>query len=82
MAQQAVLYKTSAYSPSAYKTLKQKTKLKFPTTNIPDYTIVPKNAEGKEDPTKQGNTYTYGPYDNVPAIVSNIIPAAIVAGSI
>lgn len=68
MAQQTVVYKTSAYAPSAYKTLKQKTKFKFPTTNIPDYTVIPnKNADGSEDPTRQGNTFTYGPYEKVPA---------------
>lgn len=68
MAQQTVVYKTSAYSTSAYKTLKQKTKLKFPTTSIPDYTVTPNpNADGSEDPTRQGSTFTYGPYDNIPA---------------
>jgi oligosaccharyltransferase complex subunit alpha (ribophorin I) len=68
MAQQTVVYKTSAYAPSAYLTLKQKTKFKFPTTNIPDYTVIPnKNAEGgSEDPTKQGSSFTYGPYEKVP----------------
>jgi oligosaccharyltransferase complex subunit alpha (ribophorin I) len=66
MASQTVQYATSAYAPSAYTTLKQKTKLKFPTSNIPDYTIIPnKNAESNEDPTKQGTAFTYGPYDNI-----------------
>lgn len=68
MDQQTVQYKTSAYATSAYKTLKQKTKLKFPTANIPDYTVIPnKNADGATDPTRQGSTFTYGPYDNIPA---------------
>ncbi|KIW02987.1 uncharacterized protein PV09_05647 [Verruconis gallopava] len=68
MGQQTLLYKTSAYAPSAYSTLKQKTKFKFPTTNIPDYTVIPnKNSDGGEDPTRQGSTFTYGPYENVPA---------------
>ena len=68
MAQQFVVYKSSAYAPSAYKTLKQKTKIKFPTTNIDEHTIIPnKNADGKEDPSRQGSTYSYGPYDNIPA---------------
>ncbi|TLD35392.1 Ribophorin I [Venturia nashicola] len=68
MDQQTVQYITSAYATSAYKTLKQKTKLKLPTANIPDYTVIPnKNAEGTEDPTRQGSTLTYGPYDNIPA---------------
>ena len=52
------MYKFSGYSPSAYDTAKQKTKLKFPTVDIPTYT-------GK--PERQGTTFTYGNYDNVPA---------------
>jgi len=74
MASQTVQYVTSAYSTSAYKTLKQKTKLKFPTTNIPDYTVIPnKNAEGNEDPVRQGSTFTYGPYDDIPAGASQLV---------
>lgn len=34
---------------------------------MPDYTVVGTNAEGKEDPQKQGLSYTYGPYSEVPA---------------
>ena len=66
---QYVLYTFSAYSPSAYATEKQKTKLKLPTTDVPDATTLPKtlNAEGKEDPQKQGTSYTYGPYSAIPA---------------
>ena len=48
---QYVLHTFSAYAPSAYTTLKQKTKLKLPTTDVPDYTTLPEklNAEGKVD---------------------------------
>jgi len=69
MDQQYVHYTFNAYTPSAYETSKQKTKLKFPTTSIPDYTKLPAslNADGKEDPQRQGTTFTYGPYDNIPA---------------
>ncbi|KAL8695806.1 MAG: hypothetical protein Q9224_003147 [Gallowayella concinna] len=50
----------STYTPSAYPTLKQKTKLKFSTPNVPD-------AIGGS-PEKQGTTFTYGPYnDAIPA---------------
>lgn len=61
---QYVLHKFSAYAPSAYTTLKQKTKLKLPTTDVPDAVTLPAslNAEGKEDPQKQGTSFTYGPY--------------------
>lgn len=66
---QYVLHKFSAYAPSAYPTLKQKTKLKLPTTDVPDVVTLPSalNAEGKEDPQKQGSTFTYGPYGEVEA---------------
>lgn len=73
--QQYVQYIFSAYAPSAYTTSKQKTKVKFPTTSVPDYTILPAsaNAEGKEDPQRQGTTFTYGPYDNIPAGASESV---------
>lgn len=67
MDKQYVVYTFSAYAPSAYTTLKQKTKLKFPTSDVPEYTILPANAEGKEDPQTQGTTFTYGPYNELPA---------------
>lgn len=55
--------------PSAYVTEKQKTKLKFPSADVPDYTKLPAelNAESKADPQKQGSTFTYGPYNSIPA---------------
>ncbi|KAL8930759.1 MAG: hypothetical protein Q9208_000300 [Pyrenodesmia sp. 3 TL-2023] len=57
---QYLLYTFSTYTPSAYPTLKQKTKLKLPTTDVPD-------AIGGS-PERQGSTFTYGPYnDPVPA---------------
>lgn len=65
---QFLKYTFSAYMPSAYVTSKQKTKLKFPNTEVPDYTVLPNpNADGKEDPQKQGSTFTYGSYNEVPA---------------
>ncbi|KAI5247015.1 oligosaccharyltransferase alpha subunit [Aureobasidium subglaciale] len=57
----------NAYTNSAYKTLKQKTKLKMPTNDVPEYTVVGTNAEGQQDPVKQGVSFTYGPYGEVPA---------------
>ncbi|CAK4025271.1 oligosaccharyltransferase subunit alpha like [Lecanosticta acicola] len=66
---QYVLHKFSAYTPSAYTTMKQKTKLKLPTTDVPDVVTLPAslNAEGKEDPQKQGTSFTYGPYGQLEA---------------
>lgn len=55
---QYLFYKFSSYSPSAYTTVKQKTKVKFGTVDIREYT-------GK--PERQGSVYTYGPYKNIPA---------------
>ena len=55
---QYLLYKFSLYAPSAYPTDKQKTKLKLPSVDVPDYTSTPE---------RQGTTYTYGPYEKLPA---------------
>ncbi|KAK4944753.1 dolichyl-diphosphooligosaccharide--protein glycosyltransferase subunit 1 [Elasticomyces elasticus] len=66
---QYVRHTFSAYAPSAYTTSKQKTKLKLPGVDVPDATVLPAelNADGKEDPQKQGTSYTYGPYNEIPA---------------
>lgn len=55
---QYLLHSFSTYCPSAYLTQKQKTKIKFPSADIPDYT---------EKPERQGTSFTYGPYENIPA---------------
>jgi oligosaccharyltransferase complex subunit alpha (ribophorin I) len=57
-------YNLDAYAPSSYQTETQKTKIKFPSSNVPDYTITSKLKSGS-DPEKQGSTYTYGPYTKV-----------------
>jgi oligosaccharyltransferase complex subunit alpha (ribophorin I) len=59
---QYLQYDFSTYAPSAYLTLKQKTKIRFPGADIPDYT---------GEPERQGSTFTYGPYDNIPAGVES-----------
>lgn len=59
---QHLTYAFSAYVPSVYPTLKQKTKLKFPTTDIPEYTTTTGLRSGA-DPEKQGTSFTYGPYE-------------------
>ncbi|KAJ5169282.1 Ribophorin I [Penicillium coprophilum] len=59
---QYLTYSFSAYMPSAYTTNTQKTKLKFPSTNVPDYTTTDGLKSGS-DPERKGATYTYGPYD-------------------
>ncbi|KAF2845168.1 dolichyl-diphosphooligosaccharide--protein glycosyltransferas-like protein subunit 1 [Plenodomus tracheiphilus IPT5] len=66
---QYLQYTFSAYAPSAYTTDLQKTKLKFPNTDVADYTNLPAelSTENKASPQKQGSTFSYGTYANVPA---------------
>lgn len=59
---QYLTYSFSAYFPSIYPTLKQKTKVKFPNTDIPEYTTTT-GLTSSSDPERQGSSYTYGPYD-------------------
>ncbi|OXV08921.1 hypothetical protein Egran_03315 [Elaphomyces granulatus] len=61
---QFLTYSFSAYALSAYTTVDQKTKIKFPSVNVPDYTVTSGLKSGS-DPEKQGSTYTYGPYSNI-----------------
>ncbi|KAG9238699.1 Ribophorin I [Amylocarpus encephaloides] len=64
---QFLVYEFSAYCPSSYVTLKQKTEVKFPTTNIPEYTILPGGKGAPESPQKQGAKFTYGSFSELPA---------------
>lgn len=59
---QYLTYAFSAYFPSAYPTLKQKTNVKFASADIPDYTKTTGLTKSK-DPEAQGTKITYGPYD-------------------
>lgn len=61
---QFLTYTLNAYAPSVYEVETQKTKVKFPSGNIPDYTTTSKLKTGN-DPEKQGSTLTYGPYTKV-----------------
>ncbi|KAE9382172.1 oligosaccharyltransferase alpha subunit [Stipitochalara longipes BDJ] len=62
---QFLVYEFSAYCPSAYVTTKQKTEVKFPSGNVPEYTIVPGGEV--ESPVKAGSKFTYGSFGEVPA---------------
>ncbi|XXG94931.1 hexokinase [Hypoxylon texense] len=64
---QYLVYQFSAYCASAYPTLKQKTEVKLPSSDIPDYTKIAGSGETKEFPQKQGSKLTYGPFPEVPA---------------
>ncbi|KAL9103970.1 MAG: hypothetical protein Q9163_001032 [Psora crenata] len=55
---QYLVYSFSIYAPSVYLTENQKTKLKFPSVDIPDFT---------SDPERQGTSFSYGPYQKIPA---------------
>ncbi|KAJ5286771.1 hypothetical protein N7478_002457 [Penicillium angulare] len=59
---QYLTYSFSAYVPSAYQTVTQKTKLKFPSTDVPDFTET-EGLKSGSDPERKGATYTYGPYE-------------------
>jgi oligosaccharyltransferase complex subunit alpha (ribophorin I) len=61
---QYLTYSLNAYVPSAYPSDTQKTKIKFPSGNVPDYTTTSKLKTGS-DPEKQGSSFTYGPYTKV-----------------
>ncbi|KAI1178795.1 Ribophorin I [Nemania sp. FL0916] len=68
---QHLAYSFSAYCPSAYPTQKQKTEVKLPSSEIPDYTKIAGNGETKEFPVKSGSKLTYGPFPEVPAGASS-----------
>ncbi|KAL1955359.1 hypothetical protein VTO42DRAFT_8641 [Malbranchea cinnamomea] len=70
-AKQYLAYTFSAYAPSAYTTENQKTKVKFPNMDVPEYTRTVGLKSG-EDPERQGSTFTYGPYKS-----SNIAPGTV-----
>ena len=67
MDKQFLVYTFSAFCQSAYVTLKQKTEVKFPSTNVPEYTILPGGAGEKESPQKAGSKFTYGSCGELPA---------------
>ena len=61
---QFLAYSFSGFTLSAYPTITQKTKLKFPSSKVPDFTVTEGlKTESGPDPERQGATYTYGPYD-------------------
>ncbi|EAW13827.1 dolichyl-diphosphooligosaccharide--protein glycotransferase subunit OST1 [Aspergillus clavatus NRRL 1] len=73
---QFLTYSFSAYTPSAYPTVTQKTKVRFPNTNVPDYTTTSGLKDGS-DPERQGATYTYGPYDTAKVAPGTTYPITV-----
>lgn len=73
---QFLTYTFSAYVPSAYQTVSQKTKLKLPTTNVPEYTQTSGLKTGS-DPERKGATYTYGPYETAKVAPGTEYPVTV-----
>lgn len=65
--QQYLVYEFSAFAPSSYSTLKQKTEVKAASASIPDYTTLEAKGGDPKSPQKQGTKLTYGPFGEKPA---------------
>ncbi|KAL7629599.1 dolichyl-diphosphooligosaccharide--protein glycosyltransferase subunit 1 [Parahypoxylon ruwenzoriense] len=71
---QYLVYHFSAYCPSAYPTLKQKTEVKFSSsTDIIDFTKIAGRDGAKEFPQKQGSKLIYGSFPEVPAGAASLV---------
>lgn len=73
---QYLAYSFSAYVPSTYTTLKQKTNLKFPSADIPEYTTT-KGLTSSTDPERQGSKFTYGTYDTSKIPAGTLHPVTV-----
>lgn len=73
---QYLAYVFSAYALSAYITDTQKTKVKYPNSNVPDYTKTSGLKSGP-DPQVQGSAHIYGPYKTSDAAPGRLEPVAI-----
>lgn len=59
-------------------TVSQKTKLKLPTANVPDYTTTSGIKAGSgSDPERKGTAYTYGPYDTAKLAPGTEYPVSV-----
>ncbi|RMD44048.1 hypothetical protein DV735_g1092, partial [Chaetothyriales sp. CBS 134920] len=73
---QYLTYSFSAYAPSAYTTLKQKTKLKLPNADVPDYTTTTLTGSSP-DPERQGRDLTYGTYETAEVAPGTTYPVSV-----
>jgi len=73
---QYLTYSFSAYVSSVYPTVKQKTKLKFPSADVPEYTTTT-GLTSSADPERQGSTFTYGPYDTAKVPPGTTYPVTV-----
>lgn len=70
---QYLVHDFSAYCPSAYETTKQKTEVKFPSSDVPDFTQL---AADQVQAQKQGSKLTYGPFDK-PVAAGAVLPVSV-----
>ncbi|ODA79596.1 hypothetical protein RJ55_05190 [Drechmeria coniospora] len=59
---QFLVYDFSLIASSAYPTTKQKTEVKAPSSNIPDYTAITGEKASEKFPVVQGSKLIYGPF--------------------
>ena len=74
---QYLTYAFSAYFASAYPTLKQKTKVKFPNSDVPEYTTTEGLTSSSPDPERQGRDFTYGTYDTSKVPAGTTYPVSV-----
>lgn len=75
-AKQYLTYDFSAYALSVYPTLKQKTKVKFPSADVPEYTTT-NGLTSAADPEKQGSSFTYGTYETAKIPPGTVYPVTV-----
>ncbi|EXJ95349.1 oligosaccharyl transferase complex subunit OST4 [Capronia coronata CBS 617.96] len=73
---QYLTYYFSAYVPTVYPTIKQKTKVKFPSSDVPEYTTT-SGLTSAADPEKQGSSFSYGPYDTAKVPPGTVYPVTV-----
>ncbi|KIV80220.1 hypothetical protein PV11_07736 [Exophiala sideris] len=73
---QYLTYDFSAYIPTVYTTIKQKTKVKFPSADVPEYTTT-KGLTSNADPVKEGLFFTYGTYETAKIAPGTTYPATV-----
>ena len=73
---QYLTYDFSAYVPTVYTTIKQKTKVKFPSSDVPEYTKT-EGLVSSADPEKQGSSFTYGTYDTAKVPAGTTYPVSV-----
>lgn len=75
---QFLSYSFSGFILSAYPTVTQKTKLKFPSSKVPDFTVTDGlKTESGPDPERQGAAFAYGPYDTSQVVPGTTYPITV-----